>query len=357
MGKTSYKFAGPWKILESLPGGSYKIQHIMNPNKEDKKHSSHLSPLPQSLIPFPPLNGPDNSFQQLHKKYKDHPFLDAGIHGFEPTQPWQTANLSFLQEPEYHFPTLAELNADLNSDNSISNPVLDNSQVLGTSPSINKLIRTDHSNEPIAPFLLLGTTKSLSGMIAKIIQSEDKLFFVNYIHNGRKEWNLVQLNLSLTLVKSPSVFADGKFIVEFFVSHPDDIEYSHQNRRFWREFHTNLGGSRLYESYHLIKPSSNSDTYCKDKLLHPFQQWIHLNHPDVFIHGPFDFATIIGKKTADRLTQHDLEILSKAKDKYDNASPVLMMFQTSFHINTALHSEHDSQHVTNRVQAYNASIL
>ena len=82
-----------------------------------------------------------------------------------------------------------------------------------------------------------------------------------------------------------------------------------------------------------------------------------MNHPDVFIHGPFDFATIIGKKTADRLTQHDLEILSKAKDKYDNASPVLMMFQTSFHINTAFHSEHDSQHVTNRVQAYNAYIL
>ena len=42
VGKTSYKFAGPWKILESLPGGSYKIQHTMNPNKEEKKHSSHL---------------------------------------------------------------------------------------------------------------------------------------------------------------------------------------------------------------------------------------------------------------------------------------------------------------------------
>ena len=52
-----------------------------------------------------------------------------------------------------------------------------------------------------------------------------------------------------------------------------------------------------------------------------------------------------------------MDILSKANTKYDNEPPVLMAFQTSFHIDTQFHSEHESNHATNRVQAFNASIL
>ena len=352
--KSSYKFTGPWKVIESLPGGSYKIQHTIKTDKEDKKHSSHLSPLPKQLIPFPPLNGPDTSYQQLHKKYASNPFKAAGIEGFKPVQPWKTSNLLTIKPSEYLFPNLAELNAELDIEPCNKKPDTDTCQVLEDRSSINNFIRTDHPSEHNTNYILLGTTKSLSMLIARIIKSEDKLFFINHSYEGRKEWNLVQLNLIETINQNPLAFSDGKFLVEYFIPHPDDDIYSHHNQRFWKEYHARVGAYQIHENYHLVKPSNNSDLYCKSKSLTPFRKWTHLNHPDTFIHGPFEFATINGRKTRDRISNTDFEILLKAKNKYDNEPPVLISTQTSFHIDTAFHTELQAQDVTNKVQVFNA---
>ena len=53
----------------------------MNTSKMDKKHASHLTPVPQNMKAYPPLHGPDNSYQQLYKKYQNSAFkqIDAAI--------------------------------------------------------------------------------------------------------------------------------------------------------------------------------------------------------------------------------------------------------------------------------------
>ena len=64
VGKIAYKFKGPWKIKEKLPGGSYTLEHCIKPSKIDKKHASQTIPLPEKLIPYPPLNDPYTAYQQ-----------------------------------------------------------------------------------------------------------------------------------------------------------------------------------------------------------------------------------------------------------------------------------------------------
>ena len=114
--KLSFPFTGPWRIVRKLAGASYEIEHCKT-KRVEKKHSSDLSPYPPEIIPFQPLDGADNQFGQLHKKISDHPYIQAGIDGFTPPQPFQVP-LNFIDAngPDslsFHWPTLAELNAEL----------------------------------------------------------------------------------------------------------------------------------------------------------------------------------------------------------------------------------------------------
>ena len=43
IGKVEYKFTGPWRIVASLHGGSYSIEHCLKPSRVEKKHASDLS--------------------------------------------------------------------------------------------------------------------------------------------------------------------------------------------------------------------------------------------------------------------------------------------------------------------------
>ncbi len=56
---------------------------------------------------------------------------------------------------------------------------------------------------------------------------------------------------------------------------------------------------------HLIRLSDSLDDYATRHKLLPFQKWLDLTHQDMFIHGPFDFASVNGHKTWDRISQSD----------------------------------------------------
>ena len=133
--------------------------------------------MPQHLIPFAPLNGADNAYQQLHKKFIDSPFKEASIEGYTPSQPWRIAADSLLTlevQRGYWFPTLAELNHDIDIDAVNENPDTNISQVLGSS-SINNIAWTDHPSDTTTPITILhGTQNSLSKLMANIIKSDDK---------------------------------------------------------------------------------------------------------------------------------------------------------------------------------------
>jgi hypothetical protein len=110
--KLQYSFTGPWKVVTSLPGGSYELEHCLNSKRRNKKHASALSPYPLELIPFQPLNGTDNCYGQLNKITGDHPFNEVGLKGFNPPQPFAipTHLAQHGDFKDFHWPTLAELN-------------------------------------------------------------------------------------------------------------------------------------------------------------------------------------------------------------------------------------------------------
>jgi hypothetical protein len=58
--KLSYPFTGPRCITASLKGASYDLEHCSIPNRKMKKHTLDLSPYPLELVPFKPVDGPDN---------------------------------------------------------------------------------------------------------------------------------------------------------------------------------------------------------------------------------------------------------------------------------------------------------
>ena len=57
VGKLEYKFAGPWRVVALLQGGSYSIEHCLKPSHTKKKHAANLSPYPAELILFEPVDG------------------------------------------------------------------------------------------------------------------------------------------------------------------------------------------------------------------------------------------------------------------------------------------------------------
>ena len=262
-----------------------------------------------------------------------------------------------MQQSEFHFPSLAELDAEYYEDTGELNPDT-NTQVLEEGTSINNDSWPDHPRYPNPVFhtypILLGTSKSLSKLITEVIKSEDKLFFISNLSDTRREWNLVQVDFEQTMEQNPNVFTDGKFLVKFLIAHPDDEHYTPVNKRFWTEYHSRQGNYQLHQKFHLIRPSENTTKYCFDKGLLPYTKWVFINHANVFLHGPFDFATLNETKTRDRLSQSDLQVLSDTSAKYDNEPPIIASANTAFYIDTAFHSRHENLRVSKKIDTYNA---
>ena len=74
-----------------------------------------LSPYPAELVPFEPVDGPDTSYSQINKPIQKAPFIEAGLKGFEPYQPFKPpANLAnVLEHPSFYWPSLSELTEEM----------------------------------------------------------------------------------------------------------------------------------------------------------------------------------------------------------------------------------------------------
>ncbi len=110
--KLSYAFTGPWRITASLKGASYDLKHCSIPNQKMKKHALDMSLYLLELIPFEPIDGPDNWYGQLHKPINANPYKEAGIKGFIPPMPFK-ATSQFLTTDQFHWLSLSKLNNDL----------------------------------------------------------------------------------------------------------------------------------------------------------------------------------------------------------------------------------------------------
>lgn len=116
IGKFMDAFTGPWEITGSLKGSSYKLKNLET-SKDGKQHSAYLSPYPDQLLPFIPVDGPDNVYGQLTNPIKENPYSNAGLKGFIPLEPHRETD-AFLANPKedndhLSFPSLAERDAGL----------------------------------------------------------------------------------------------------------------------------------------------------------------------------------------------------------------------------------------------------
>jgi hypothetical protein len=143
----------------------------------------------------------------------------------------------------------------------------------------------------------------------------------------------------------PSCLQDGCFLVEFYICHPSNSCHNTVNQCFWLQYHTisKLQSPLSSTDTHLICPSDSSDDYTTCHKLLPFQKWINLTHQDTFIHGPFDFASINGRKTWDRISQSDWDILKTHCNMFHNPLPCIDIPSYSIHVDCGAHiSFHDA---------------
>ena len=96
-----------------------------------------------------------------------------------------------------------------------------------------------------------------------IIGSKDCLFFVAFPLPGSdaKEWNLVRVAYDASLSANLNCLSDGRFLVDFYILHPEDKAYNATNQRYWLEYHKKetILLAEHATTYHLLRPSAESE--------------------------------------------------------------------------------------------------
>jgi len=138
--------------------------------------------------------------------------------------------------------------------------------------------------------------------------------------NTSREWRLVRLAFTDSVLLYPSCTLDGRFLFDFFICHPSDWRYNAVNQRYWLQYHgrEDLACPDSSTDTHLVRPSDTSEDYAARHKLRPFRKWLNITHQDTFIHGPFQFATVHGRKTRDRVSQDDWDILQRNTSMFQN---------------------------------------
>ena len=202
---------------------------------------------------------------------------------------------------------------------------------------------------PVSP-----TPPSISTLTSQLIASENKLFFIRHRIPGSSssEWYLVRVALRDTLSAHPNALQDGKFLVDFYMLHPSDKRFNATNQRYWLEYHsTDASFGPLHQSTaHLIRPSSEEALYASANGLQPFRQWVRLLNSDTYIHGPFNFSTLNGRVTKDRVSESDWLTLRKYEHLYSNQVPPMNLQQYTVHLGQ-FHTTSDDQALAARFTA------
>jgi hypothetical protein len=156
-----------------------------------------------------------------------------------------------------------------------------------------------------------------------------------------REWRLVRVAFSDSTALSPSCLQDGRFLVDFYVLHYSDVRYNAINQRYWLQYHSpsDIHTPTSSTTTHLIRPSDTSENHATHAKLVPFRCWINLTHTDTYLHGPFKFANVNGRKTRDRVVQADWDILSSfASDStFINPLPRFDLPSYSIHVDPRIH--------------------
>ena len=138
----------------------------------------------------------------------------------------------------------------------------------------------------------------------------------------------------------PSCLQDGKFLVDYFILHTNDVRFNCANQRFWLQYHApgDLVSPVDSTTIHLIRPSDTLEQLAARKGLLPFRQWVNLSHESVFLHGPFNFAVVNGRKSRDRIAIEHWEILASLRGTYHNVPPPMDLPTYSVHADRGVYT-------------------
>eukprot|EP00978_Attheya_sp_CCMP212_P028530 scaffold98746_cov61-Attheya_sp.AAC.1 len=203
--KLAYIRRGPYKVVQEFKSGSYELQLLSGKSKAIiKKHGSDLYRSPESLIPHKHLKSSDYAFSEFNKLVVDSPYENAGLDKFILSQPWATPSaLALIQETPNtmdSFPTVEEMDVDYDSWPESDNPFTNDTSELRSQERFQGATATATSINSDSPDQVVvlqanansqdAVKRSFSQLIADIIKSKDKLFFIAYSRpdEHRKEW-------------------------------------------------------------------------------------------------------------------------------------------------------------------------
>jgi hypothetical protein len=249
-------------VTTDLPGCSYAIKHCHHPNRKDKKHALSLTPYPNNLTPFQPVDGPGIQFSQLSCPIGNHPFKEAGIKGFALPAPFCVpAKLvdvgNFI---DFCWPLLSELSNKIalfpwSSDNewvcyvAKEPPLITPFMYNGPPPS-----------PPVAPSLVSHNLPSITDLAPLIIASKDKLFFILHkVGAGFQEGRLVCIALKDSLSLYCACLQEGCFFVKIYIMHRADVHFNAINQQIWLQYHNRNAPMFGKMVVHFSTPSNSSE--------------------------------------------------------------------------------------------------
>ena len=198
----------------------------------------------------------------------------------------------------------------------------------------------------------------MTTLAQRIINSAKKLCFILWkIRFTVHKWRLVCIVFGATTSSYPSCLEKGKDIVQFYTSHPSDFCLNAINRWFWIRYHSqeDLMGPCLSCDTHLIKPSNSSEAYALYHKLFSFRQYVNLTHSDTFIHGPFGFRTIHGRKGCDPVDSADWTILRSHMEMFHNSIPLVEVATYSMHVDACNHTTFNDSSLSGHVSLLSVS--
>ncbi len=136
----------------------------------------------------------------------------------------------------------------------------------------------------------------------------------------------------------PLCLQDGRFLVKSYTSHYDDVRFNAVNHQYWLQYHSfgKYATPSSSTQTHLIRPTDTSEALATKQRLVLFCWWLNLTHSDTYIHGPFDFATVNGRKTRDQVAQGDWEVLFRHQLQFQNLLPWFDLPSYSVHIDCGI---------------------
>lgn len=158
-----------------------------------------LLPYPLELVPFEPVDGPDTQFGQINRPISKDPFIEAGLKGFAPAEPFKlpTNYLSVQPANDFYWPLVAELNEEL-----FPFPWQPGKQerVLSLQDSLESAAVFYDRPPPAAPSLAASPTIDISSLAANIVQSNDKFFISHCLRDSSyREWRLFRVAFNSNL--------------------------------------------------------------------------------------------------------------------------------------------------------------